>query len=70
MGTVDHEVSPLMNTYDLYATVLVRYDPRYTNVVGKWMLNASNAIKFLSHRNADEHQPYLNKSNIPKGDRL
>lgn len=38
----------LMNTFDLMLplSVIVRYDPRYSNAVGKWALNASNAARF------------------------
>jgi len=38
----------LMNTFDLMLplSVIVRYDQRYSNVVGKWALNASNAARF------------------------
>jgi autotransporter-associated beta strand protein len=36
-----------MNTYDWAAalTPLVRYDPRYANAIGKWMLNLSNSSR-------------------------
>jgi hypothetical protein len=38
----------LMNTFDLMLplSALVRYDPRYSDAVGKWALNASNAARF------------------------
>lgn len=38
----------LMNTFDLMLplSALVRYDQRYSNAVGKWALNASNAARF------------------------
>jgi hypothetical protein len=38
----------LMNTFDLILplSVIVRYDQRYSNAVGKWALNASNAARF------------------------
>lgn len=38
----------LMNTFDLMLplSVIVRYDQRYSNAVGKWALNASNAARF------------------------
>lgn len=38
----------LMNTFDLLLpmSALVRYDQRYSNAVGKWALNASNAARF------------------------
>lgn len=66
-STVDHGgFAFLMNTYDsMWPLVpLVRYDPRYANMIGKWMLNASNAIKFFyPYEIADEHQtiPELKK---------
>jgi hypothetical protein len=38
----------LMNTFDLILplSAMVRYDQRYSNAVGKWALNASNAARF------------------------
>ncbi len=38
----------LMNTFDLMLplSAMVRYDQRYSNAVGKWALNASNAARF------------------------
>lgn len=38
----------LMNTFDLMLplSVIVRYDQRYSNAIGKWALNASNAARF------------------------
>jgi len=38
----------LMNTFDLVLPLssMVRYDQRYSNAVGKWALNASNAARF------------------------
>ena len=38
----------LMNTFDLMMplSAMVRYDQRYSNAVGKWALNASNAARF------------------------
>jgi hypothetical protein len=38
----------LMNTFDLMLplSTLVRYDQRYSNTIGKWALNASNAARF------------------------
>ena len=38
----------LMNTFDLMMplSAMVRYDQRYSNTVGKWALNASNAARF------------------------
>ncbi|MBL4938903.1 MAG: hypothetical protein JKY16_01205 [Lutibacter sp.] len=49
----------LMNTYDtMWPLVpMVRYDQRYANVIGKWMLNALNATKFFyPYEIPDNHQ--------------
>ncbi|WP_298288554.1 hypothetical protein [uncultured Lutibacter sp.] len=49
----------LMNTYDtMWPLVpMVRYDQRYANTIGKWMLNAANASKFFyPYEIPDEHQ--------------
>lgn len=70
-STVDHGgFAFLMNTYDsMWPLVpMVRYDPRYANVVGKWMLNASNAIKFFyPYEIADEHQTIPEQKQHTKG---
>lgn len=70
-STVDHGgFAFLMNTYDsMWPLVpMVRYDPRYANVVGKWMLNASNAIKFFyPYEMADEHQTIPEQKQHTKG---
>ena len=70
-STVDHGgFAFLMNTYDsMWPLVpMVRYDPRYANVVGKWMLNASNAIKFFyPYEIADEHQTIPEQKEYTKG---
>lgn len=59
-STVDHGgFGFLMNTYDsmLPLVPMVRYDQRYANMIGKWMLNASNAMKFFyPYEMPDEHQ--------------
>ncbi|MBC8319370.1 MAG: hypothetical protein H8E34_01470 [Bacteroidetes bacterium] len=59
-STVDHGgFAFLMNTYDaMWPLVpMVRYDPRYADAIGKWMLNASNAIKFFyPYEIPDDHQ--------------
>lgn len=59
-STVDHGgFGFLMNTYDtMWPLVpMVRYDQRYANMIGKWMLNASNALKlFYPYEMPDEHQ--------------
>ncbi len=49
----------LMNTYDaMWPLVpMIRYDQRYADAIGKWMLNASNAIKlFYPYEIGDDHQ--------------
>jgi hypothetical protein len=49
----------LMNTYGtMWPLVpMVRYDQRYANAIGKWMLNAANASKlFYPYEIPDEHQ--------------
>jgi hypothetical protein len=70
-STVDHGgFAFLMNTYDSMWPLVprVRYDPRYANVVGKWMLNASNAIKFFyPYEIADEHQTIPEQKHFTKG---
>jgi hypothetical protein len=70
-STVDHGgFAFLMNTYDsMWPLVpMVRYDPRYANVVGKWMLNASNAIKFFYPYEIDDaHQTIPEQKEYTKG---
>ena len=49
----------LMNTYDtMWPLVpMVRYDQRYANTIGKWMLNAANASRlFYPNEIPDDHQ--------------
>ncbi|ARV08067.1 hypothetical protein BTO04_12115 [Polaribacter sp. SA4-10] len=49
----------LMNTFDtMWPLVpMVRYDQRYANSIGKWMLNAANASRlFYPNEIPDEHQ--------------
>jgi len=49
----------LMNTYDVMWPLvpMVRYDQRYANTIGKWMLNAANASRlFYPYEIPDEHQ--------------
>ncbi|MCM4167413.1 hypothetical protein DHD08_06910 [Arenibacter sp. H213] len=59
-STLDHGgFAFLMNTYDtMWPLVpMVRYDQRYANAVGKWMLNASNALKFFyPYEMPNDHQ--------------
>jgi hypothetical protein len=49
----------LMNTFDMaWALVpLVKYDPKYTKTIGKWMLNTANASRlFYPYEIPDENQ--------------
>jgi len=60
----------LMNTYDAMWPLIpmVRYDQKYANIIGKWMLNASNAMKFFyPYEIADEHQTMPNQKEHTKG---
>jgi hypothetical protein len=60
----------LMNTYDtMWPLVpMVRYDQRYANTIGKWMLNAANASKFFyAHEISDEHQAIPEEKEHTKG---
>ncbi|WP_034256264.1 hypothetical protein [Arenibacter latericius] len=70
-STVDHGgFAFLMNTYDtMWPLVpMVRYDPRYANAVGKWMLNASNALKFFyPYEMPDDHQTIPERKDHTKG---
>jgi len=70
-STVDHGgFAFLMNTYDtMWPLVpMVRYDQRYANLIGKWMLNASNALKFFyPYEIADAHQTIPEMKKYTKG---
>ena len=70
-STVDHGgFGFLMNTYDtMWPLVpMVRYDQRYANMIGKWMLNASNALKFFyPYEMPDEHQSIPEQKHHTKG---
>lgn len=70
-STVDHGgFAFLMNTYDtMWPLVpMVRYDQRYANVIGKWMLNASNALKFFyPYEMPDDHQTIPEQRQHTKG---
>lgn len=70
-STVDHGgFGFLMNTYDsmLPLVPMVRYDQRYANTIGKWMLNASNALKFFyPYEMPDEHQSIPELKHHTKG---
>jgi len=60
----------LMNTYDtMWPLVpMVRYDQRYADVIGKWMLNAANAAKlFYPNEISDEHQTIPEEKEHTKG---
>ena len=70
-STVDHGgFAFLMNTFDtMWPLVpMVRYDQRYANVIGKWMLNAVNAAKFFyPYEIADNHQTIPELKKYTKG---
>ena len=70
-STVDHGgFGFLMNTYDAMWPLLpmVRYDQRYASAIGKWMLNASNALKFFyPYEMPDEHQTIPEQKQYTKG---
>lgn len=60
----------LMNTYDaMWPLVpMVRYDQRYANTIGKWMLNAANTSRlFYPYEIADEHQTIPEEKEHTKG---
>lgn len=60
----------LMNTYDtMWPLVpMVRYDQRYGNTIGKWMLNAANASRlFYPNEIPDEHQTIPEEKEHTKG---
>ncbi len=70
-STVDHGgFAFLMNTYDtMWPLVpMVRYDQRYADIIGKWMLNASNALKFFyPYEMPDNHQTIPEQKHHTKG---
>lgn len=70
-STVDHGgFGFLMNTYDtMWPLVpMARYDQRYANMIGKWMLNTSNAMKFFyPYEMPDEHQSIPEQKQHTKG---
>jgi hypothetical protein len=70
-STVDHGgFGFLMNTYDtMWPLVpMVRYDQRYANTIGKWMLNAANASRlFYPNEIPDEHQTIPEEKEHTKG---
>jgi len=60
----------LMNTYDTMwpLVAMVRYDQRYANTIGKWMLNASNALRlFYPYEIPDDHQTIPEQKQYTKG---
>ncbi len=60
----------LMNTYDtMWPLVpMVRYDQRYANSIGKWMLNAANASRlYYPNEIPDDHQTIPEEKEHTKG---
>lgn len=60
----------LMNTYDIMWPLvsMVRYDQRYANTIGKWMLNAANTSRlFYPNEIPDEHQTIPEEKEHTKG---
>lgn len=60
----------LMNTYDTMWPLVptVRYDQRYANAIGKWMLNAANATRlFYPNEIPDDHQTIPEEKKHTKG---
>lgn len=60
----------LMNTFDMAWPLvpMVRYDPSYATAIGKWMLNAANAVHLMyPYEIADEHQTLPHKKELTKG---
>ncbi|MES2850489.1 MAG: hypothetical protein V4685_15625 [Bacteroidota bacterium] len=70
-STVDHGgYGFLMNTYDAAWPLvpLVRYDQRYANAIGKWMLNAANAARFFYPQYMpDDHETIPQLASVTKG---
>ncbi len=59
----------LMNTFDMAWPLvpMVRYDPRYANTIGKWMLNAANAARlFYPNEIPDENQTLPQYKNLTR----
>ncbi|WP_159799185.1 hypothetical protein [Flavobacterium sp. MK4S-17] len=69
-STVDHGgYGFLMNTYDAAWPLvpMVRYNQRYADAIGKWMLNAANASKFFYPQYMpDEHETIPSKAKAGK----
>ncbi len=60
----------LMNTYDIMWPLvpMVRYDQRYANTIGKWMLNAANTSRlFYPNQIPDNHQTIPEEKEHTKG---
>lgn len=60
----------LMNTYDMALPMipLVRYDKRYANAIGKWMLHAANAARlFYPQYMPAAHQTIPSLAGVTKG---
>lgn len=60
----------LMNTYDtMWPLVpMVRYDQRYANIIGKWMLNAANASRlYYPYEIPNDHQTIPEEKEHTKG---
>jgi len=59
----------LMNSFDMAWPLvpLVKYDSRYANAIGKWMLNVTNAARlFYPYEIDDQHQWLAAKKDISK----
>jgi len=59
----------LMNTFDMAWPLvpMVRYDPRYADAVGKWMLNAASAARlFYANEIPDNHQSLPQYKNLTR----
>ncbi len=60
----------LMNTYDAAIPLvpMVRYDQRYAKAIGKWMLNAANAVRFFYPQYMPkDHQTQPELASVTKG---
>jgi hypothetical protein len=70
-STVDHGgYGFLMNTYDMAWPLVpvVRYDSRYANAIGKYMLNAANASRFFYPQYLPaKHQTVPHLADVTKG---
>lgn len=70
-STVDHGgYGFLMNTFDMAWPIvpMVKYEPSYSTVIGKWMLNAVNASRlFYPQYMPVQHQTLPNFASVTKG---